>query len=170
MAEREQEMALADELAEARRELEALQGQVADAEARAAHHRQQVALLQRQLEEARQLASQREEEVARLQGELAQARDEAEALRRQLREAALRYREARLAARPELPPELVTGETLEEIEQQLQQAEGIVARLRERMEEQAQGERFPAGAPPRRAPDLSSLSPLEKIRHGLQGR
>jgi len=163
MAESEQEAALPDELVEVRRELEALQGQVADAEARAAHHRQQAALLQQQLEQARQ-------EVARLQGELTQARDEAEALRQRLREAALRYREARLAARPELPPELVTGETLEEIEQQLQQAEGIVARLRERMEEQAQGESFPAGAPPRRGPDVSSLTPLEKIRRGLQGR
>jgi DNA repair exonuclease SbcCD ATPase subunit len=162
VAEREEE-ALAEELAEARRELEALQGQVADAEARAAHYRQQAALLQQQLEEARQ-------EAARRQEELAQARDEAEALRQQLRQAALRYREARLAARPELPPELVTGETLEEIDQQLQQAEGIVARLRERMAEEAQGQRFPAGAPPRRAPDLSALSPLEKIRQGLQGR
>ncbi len=165
MAESEEEevAALAEELAEARRELEALQGQVADAEARAAHFRQQASLLQQQLEEARQ-------EAARRQEELSQARAEAEELRQRLREAALRYREARLAARPELPAELVTGETLEEIDRQLEQAEGIVARLRERLEEEAQGQRFPAGAPPRRAPDLSSLSPLEKIRQGLQGR
>jgi hypothetical protein len=93
---------------------------------------------------------------------------EVEALRGQLREAVLRYREARLAASPHVPPELVSGESIEEVDERFREAERIVSQLRRRLEEEAQSRPFPLGAPPRRPPDLSALSPLEKIRRGLR--
>jgi hypothetical protein len=43
----------------------------------------------------------------------------------------------------------------------------MVAQLRSHLESQAQALRVPSGAPARRAPDLSALSPAEKITHGL---
>jgi chromosome segregation ATPase len=150
-----------EELAEVRAELEALQAQVADAEARAAHYREERDRAQAALREAQSRLAQLEEEVLSLGREV-------EALRGRLREAVLRYREARLAASPHVPPELVSGESIEEVDERFREAERIVSQLRRRLEEEAQSRPFPLGAPPRRPPDLSALSPLEKIRRGLR--
>lgn len=51
-------------------------------------------------------------------------------------------------------------------------AQRVVGQLREKIEreavEQARAARVPAGAPARRGADVSSLSPGEKIKLGLQ--
>jgi predicted nucleic acid-binding Zn-ribbon protein len=141
--------ALKEQLAEALAQVDSLQAAVADAEARAATH---------------------SDRIAALQGELEAARAEGERLGSRLRESALRYREARLAASPHIPPELVTGEELGEIDEQLAAAERVVTEMRERVEkERRQGSPpVPAGSPVRRAPDYSQLPPGEKIKLGLQ--
>ena len=60
--------------------------------------------------------------------ELAVARRLLDAERAQTRAAVARYREAVLAAEPDLPPELVAGETLEELDGSLDAARRAVAR------------------------------------------
>ncbi len=92
---------------------------------------------------------------------------EADALRVQLTDAAKRYRELLLAGSPEVPAELVTGATIEEVDASFAAARGVVQQVRRRIEEQADAEHVPAGAPPRTAPDLSGLSPAEKIAYAL---
>lgn len=155
--------ALQDELTEARAELERLQMQAADREARASH-------VEAQLQQTRaELASARQETEAR-DAELTELRERAEGLDAQVRSSAGRYRELALERAPELPAELVSGETVEEVEAALQRARETVARVRGHLESQAQAERVPVGAPPRSAPDLSALSAEEKIRVGLQQR
>jgi hypothetical protein len=72
-----------------------------------------------------------------------------------------------LTGAPELPPELVSGESVEEIEASLAQARQIVGRLREHLETQAPVH-VPPGAPPRTAQDFSALSAEEKIALGLR--
>jgi hypothetical protein len=61
--------------------------------------------------------------------------------------------------------------SLDSLQASLQSAERMVGRVRQRLEEEqrsaAQAWRVPAGAPVRRGLDLDSLSPAEKIRHGL---
>jgi multidrug resistance efflux pump len=99
--------------------------------------------------------------------ELAAAQVEVESLQASLRTAAQKYREAALASQPEVPPDLVGGETVEEVDQQLQAALRMVAQMRSHLESQTQAMRVPTGAPPRRPPDLSALSPGEKILYGL---
>ena len=54
-----------------------------------------------------------------------------------------------------------TWEGLERADNEL---EGVTAQF---LESQAQAARVPTGAPPRRPPDLSALSPGEKILYGL---
>lgn len=100
--------------------------------------------------------------------ELVEAREQLAESRAQLREAALKYREARLASVPQIPPDLVPGETVEEIDQQLEAAQQVVAQLRDKLRQETQGSRVPMGAPPRRSLDLSALSPTEKIKLGLE--
>jgi len=141
--------ALKEQLADALAQVDSLQSAVADAEARAATGR---------------------DRLAALQGELETIRGENERLGARLRESAIKYRDARLAAAPEIPSDLVTAEEVEEIEGQLAAAERVVSEMREKMERERRRETpaVPAGAPVRRAPDFSGLPPAEKIRVGLQ--
>lgn len=155
--------ALEQRLAEAEAQVESLQAQTADAEARAA-------TAQMELTQARQRLSELEAALTSARSEAEAAREEAAQARDELRQAALKYREARLAAAPETPPDLVPGGTLAEIDQQVEAAQRVVAQLRERLEEESRSSRVPVGSPPRRAPDLSALSPEEKIRLGLRER
>ena len=87
-----------------------------------------------------------------------------------LRETALKYREARLTAAPHIPADLVTGEEVEEIDEQLTAAERVVSEMQERMEKERRQESppIPAGSPVRRAPDYSGLPAAEKFKLGLQ--
>ena len=112
--------------------------------------------------------------TAELETELAEARAiveqrdaEVETLRHQLASATARYREALLASAPEVPAELVTGATPEEVEASLAQAKGMVERIRSHIEAQLAEQRVPTGSPIRSAPDLSALSPTEKIAYAL---
>jgi septal ring factor EnvC (AmiA/AmiB activator) len=159
--------ALQDELTEAQTEVDRLQTIAADREARAAHLEETLAGLRE--EQGRLSASLSEAQVqfAARDEDLAAVRQELAALQASLKAAASKYRDALLASRPEVPPDLVSGETVEEVDQQLEGALRMVAQLRTHLESQAQTQRVPTGAPARRAADLSALSPAEKIVHGL---
>ncbi|MBI1885440.1 MAG: hypothetical protein HYS09_03875 [Chloroflexi bacterium] len=183
------------ELAAARAELETARAEAAEARAQAETARTELASAQAELVEARTAqadlveasaelaearalagAAQAEADTARtelvdLSAEMAEARG-------QLADAALRYRDARLAAAPDVPPDLVPvptdappgAETLAEIDRQFDAALRLVDDLRSRLEQQSQAARLPLGSPARRAADLSALSPQEKIKLGLQNR
>lgn len=103
--------------------------------------------------------------------ELAVARRLLDAERAQTRAAVARYREAVLAAEPDLPPELVSGETLEELDGSLDAARRAVAQIRERISgEDGTGGGFPAGAPARSAATTAGMTATEKIVAGLEQR
>lgn len=141
--------ALKEQVADAQAQIDSLQAAVADAEARAASQSDRLAVLQSEAESAR---------------------SEGERLTALLQESAIKYREARLAASPEIPAELVTAEDVAEIDEQFADAERLVAEMRERVEKEQRREApaVPAGAPVRRSPDLSGLPASEKIRMGLE--
>jgi len=143
--------ALKEQLTDALAEIDSLQAAVADAEARAATEA---------------------DRVASVQSEQEAVRAESERLSARLRETALKYREARLTAAPHIPADLVTGEEMEEIDEQLTAAERVVSEMQERMEKERRQESppIPAGSPVRRAPDYSGLPATEKIKLGLQHR
>jgi hypothetical protein len=107
------------------------------------------------------------------QGRIAQLEADGDGLRGQLREAAVKYREVRFAAAPDVPQDLVPElPTIEEIDREFASAMRVVGQLREKLEkeaaEQKRTTRVPIGAPARRQADVSSLSASEKIRLGLQ--
>jgi chromosome segregation ATPase len=156
MASKDTEVAEMEErLAEAEARIERLQSTAADAEARASTARSELATLRQELESA---ATAR----AEVEGAL-------DAARERLREAASRYRDARLALIPEAPPDLVpVTEDLDEIDRSFEAAREMASRLREQVRSEAREAHVPVGSPHRRGPDLSSLSPEEKIRLGLE--
>jgi len=111
-----------------------------------------------------------------LKGELA-ARDSqlqtlgetAAALGASLARAVAAYKGMVVRANPGLTPELISGETVDEVDASLERAKGIIASVRKSLQAEYAGARVPAGAPPRTPPDLSSLSPIEKIKHAIGG-
>jgi len=159
--------ALQDELAEAQTEVDRLQTIAADREARAAHLEETLAQLREEQSQLSASLHEAQSQLAARDEEMVTLRQEVEALRASLKAAASKYRHALLASQPEVPPDLVNGETVEEVDQQLEAALRMIAQLRGHLESQAQALRVPSGAPARRAPDLSALSPGEKIVHGL---
>ena len=164
----EEEIAtLQDQLAEAQTEVDRLQTIAADREARAVHLEETLAQLQEQQSQLSTSLGEAQAQVAARDEELAGLRQEAEVLQVSLKAAASKYRDVLLAGRPEVPPDLVGGETVEEVDERLEAALRMVVQLRSHLESQAQALRVPTGAPARRAADLSALSPGEKIAYGL---
>jgi chromosome segregation ATPase len=148
--------AMQEQLAEARTEVERLQRAAANAVAEAAFLRDDV----RMSNEA-----------------VAVANSEAEALRTQLAEAGERtraaverYRELVVRTEPSLPADLIDGEDADAIDASAEAARSLLARVREGMARQYDVPPVPAGSPARRSPDLSALTPEQKIRYGLGAR
>ncbi|MEE8442669.1 MAG: hypothetical protein V3S37_02880 [Dehalococcoidia bacterium] len=98
---------------------------------------------------------------------LAERETELQEVQRQLTSAIALYREALLAAAPEVPEEMVTGTTPEELGASLARARQVVERIRSHIESQLAEQRVPTGAPIRSGVDLTSLSPQDKIAYGL---
>ena len=90
------------------------------------------------------------------------------AIKESLSGAVAKYRAAVLASAPEIPGELVKGESIAEIDASLEQARGIVSKVRQQLESEAEANKVPAGAPERTQQDLSALSPAEKIAYALK--
>jgi len=139
------------------------QGEAARADARAAEAFAESEALREQLRVAIEASVRASEDVKSLQAKLTAAGERE-------RTGVARYRELVLQAEPSLPADLVAGDSIDAIEQSRAAAREVVGRVRAQIEEQAQGARVPAGAPVRSAPDVSSMTPEEKIRYGLSRR
>ena len=62
------------------------------------------------------------------------------------------------------------GMVTEAINRSIENANTLVGRVRQGLEEEASRVRIPAGAPQRTPPDLSALSPREKIQYAIGGK
>ncbi|MBI4283263.1 MAG: hypothetical protein HY663_02195 [Chloroflexi bacterium] len=117
--------------------------------------------------ELEQAVTSRESEIASLK----QAKDELEAklttIGNALTEAVASYKATVVQANPEVIGELIIGDTIEAIDESLKKAKTLVSRVRQGVEAEISSARVPAGAPERIAPDLSALSPREKIQYAI---
>ncbi len=112
-------------------------------------------------------ASNVQEDVEALRAALAEREEQLASERETSRRLVARVREALLASDPDVAPELVQGETLEEIEESFAQAQAVVRRVRERVARETPFA-APAGAPGRLV--HTPATALDKIRAGLAGR
>jgi len=106
--------------------------------------------------------------IAQLEQGIANRDGELTAIKQSLSGAVAKYRAAVVASAPGIPQELVKGESLDEIDASLEVARGIVSKVRQQIEVEAEANKVPAGAPPRMPQDLSALSPAEKIAYALR--
>lgn len=149
-------------------DVERLQQRLAESEALAAERAADLTATRQRLTEAEAVVTQYEAAASGRDAEIATLREAITLADGLGREAGRRYRELLLRSEPDLPANLVTGDTVDEIEASAERARQTVLEVRQRFEEQARATRVPAGAPPRGSLDLASLSPAEKIRAGLQ--
>jgi hypothetical protein len=160
----EEVVLLEEQLAIAHADIERLEARLVDADRRAGA----AAELGVQLAALQAAAGEREATVEALQAQIAGLEGQISAAEAQSRAGAGRYRELVLAHEPDLPVELVFGESIAAIDEARQLARETVAKVRQHLEQQALAHRVPTGAPVRAAPDLANLSSAEKIRLGLQ--
>lgn len=165
----EEVVLLEEQLAAAHADIERLQARLADSEALSSTHASTAHDLRRQLDAVGQQIIERDGVLTTQATELEALRSKLDAGSLQAQTDAERYRSLVLAHEPDLPAELVSGDSIESLEQSIVRARQTVAQVRQHIEEQARAQRVPAGAPVRSAPDVADLSPAEKIRLGLQG-
>lgn len=157
----EEVVLLEEQLVAAQNDIEQLQTQLAEAEA---HESTRVT----EVSELRLLVSGLEETVATQGVEIEDLRSTVAEAQAATREAVQRVRQSVLDREPDLPQELVGGESVAELDEAVSRARQTVAQVRQHLEQQAQSLRVPAGAPVRGGPDVSGLTAGEKIRAGLK--
>jgi len=106
--------------------------------------------------------------LARLEEDISSRDSELTVVKESLSGAVAKYRAALLATAPEIPAELIKGESIDQIDASLEQARGIVSKVRQQLEADAEANKVPTGAPERTPQDLSALSPAEKIAYALR--
>lgn len=80
------------------------------------------------------------------------------------------YREMIIRTNPDIVAELIGGDTIELLDESLTKARDLIGRVRQGLETEISLARVPAGAPERQPPDLSALSPREKIQYAIGGK
>ena len=84
-----------------------------------------------------------------------------------LAEAVASYKATVVQANPGVIEELITGDSIESINESLSKAKVLVNKVMQGVEAQISWAKVPAGAPERTSPDLSVLSPREKIQYAI---
>lgn len=78
------------------------------------------------------------------------------------------YRKQAIGANQFFTEELVTGNTIAEIDASVTRVRDLLGKVKSGLEEDLKNVTVPAGAPGRTGPDTSDLSPREKIKTGLE--
>ncbi|MBN1177537.1 MAG: hypothetical protein JXA51_07650 [Dehalococcoidales bacterium] len=109
-------------------------------------------------------------EIAGLKEALDEAKQSLEELGKTVAQAVAAYKEMVVESNPGVLAELITGETIEQVNESLKNARALMEKVRQEIEEEAAKTRVPAGAPQRTQPDLSALSAREKIQYAIGGK
>ncbi|MBI4285932.1 MAG: hypothetical protein HY670_08580 [Chloroflexi bacterium] len=119
--------------------------------------------------ELEQAVATREADIASLQRTVGERDKDLSSMRQGLSEAVASYKALVVQANPGVAG-LISGDSIAEIDQAVVRAKAIADKVREGLEKELLKTRVPAGAPARTAPDLSTLSPREKIQYGIGGK
>ncbi len=105
--------------------------------------------------------------IATLEQTIADDSQKLDSVNMSLAQSVQSYKALVVQSNPEVVEELITGDTIEAINQSLESAKAVVSRVRKGMEAEIAAGKIPAGAPERTPLDLSSLSPREKIQYAI---
>ncbi len=120
--------------------------------------------------ELEQTVTNLDNEVATLKQAVAESEEKLTGVNHSLTEAVASYKALVAQFNPEVLEELITGDTIEAINESLGAAKTLISRVRQGLEAEITAGKVPAGAPIRTPPDLSALSPREKINYAIGGK
>jgi hypothetical protein len=119
--------------------------------------------------ESERRAAQLGEENESLKNQLTDSHNQRTSLITGQEEALKAYRDLVLQANPQLPPSLISGGSLNDINASVEAARGVVAHVQSAIESSNSNSKIPAGAPMRTVtPDAASMTPAEKIVYGIR--
>lgn len=122
-----------------------------------------------------QAAADKDGRIAELEAALSEAKSESEAalaevarLKGAEAETVAKYREALLAAHPDIPQDLIQGDSVSQLFASVERGRATVEAVRKSLEAEASATRVPAGAPTRGGISLEGMSPRDKIAYAIQ--
>ena len=137
---------------------------------RAAELEERLAEKSSRLSDLEQALAERDDQINALKQSIAELEAQMNGLKDGQSQAIASYRALVVSSNPDLPEELITGDSVEEIDKSLADAKALIDRVRQRLETEIAGAKIPAGSPLRTAVDLSALSPQEKIQYAMGER
>ena len=108
--------------------------------------------------------------IAELEQAISEADDKAGRLHESLNQAVASYKAVVIQSNPDVLEELITGDSIETINDSLASTRELIGKIRGEIEAEIRTARIPAGAPQRMPQDLSALSPREKIQYAIGGK
>ena len=150
--------------------LEDYRAKVAQLEGLVTRKGKELRLAHARVTELEQAVADRDSTIANLEQSVTESDERLAAANNSLVEAVASYREMAVSANPVVPAELVTGDTIEAINESLEKSKALVSKVKQGLEAEITQARVPAGAPLRTPPDLSALSPREKIQYAIGGK
>ena len=148
---------------------EASRARVAELESLITQKDQELAARNSRISELEQTVASLESEITTLKQAVAESNDNLDKLNESLKQTVASYKGLVIQSNPDVPEELVTGDSIEAINDSLASAKELISKVRKGIEAEISLARVPAGAPERTAPDLSALSPREKIQYAIGG-
>ena len=146
------------------------QARVTELEGLIAQKDEELAEANARIIELEQAVADKDSDIATLKQSEVELEERLSAISNTLAEAVASYRALAIETNPEVMEELISGDTIEAINESLEKAKGLISKVRQGLETEISLTRVPSGAPERRAPDFSALSPSEKIQYGIGGR
>ncbi len=109
--------------------------------------------------------------------ELSTARQSADELSKRLTatnaaltEAVAGYKKLILETNSDVTEDLINGDSIQAISASLSKVKNLIEKLRQKVEKDVAHSRIPIGSPGRQNPDLSGMSPREKIHYAIGGK
>lgn len=83
-------------------------------------------------------------------------------------EAVTAYKKLAVSSNPLFSEDVITGSTIAEVDASMARVTDLAGKIKSKVEAEIKAVSVPNGAPERSGPDLSGLSPREKIKQGLE--
>ncbi len=122
------------------------------------------------ISELEQALASRSAENATLKQTLAELEEKVNSVSQKLNQAVSSYKALVIQANPGVIEELISGDSIEQINESVERAKALTSKVRKELETEVSKTRIPAGAPERTLPDLSALSSREKIKYAIGGK
>ena len=120
--------------------------------------------------ELEKVVASKESEIALLKQAVVESERKLTDINNTLAQAVASYKALVVKTNPEVLAELITGDTIDAVNESLGNARALVDKVKRAIEEGALKAKVPAGAPQRAPLDLSALSPREKIQYAIGGK